>query len=162
MPIVAVALGSNLGDRRSHLDFAASALHSLLLDLRVSSYYETVPEEMTGPQPLFLNAAAVGGTLLPPHDLLQALLDLEKERGRERPFPRAPRTLDLDLVLFGNQVVREPGLTVPHPHYQRRRFVLEPLAEIAPDLRDPITRKTIGELLEELTRSTPSPEAPRR
>jgi 2-amino-4-hydroxy-6-hydroxymethyldihydropteridine diphosphokinase len=80
--------------------------------------------------------------------LLQAL---ERERGRERPFPRAPRTLDLDLILFGDEVIGETALTVPHPRFRERRFVLEPLAEIAPGLTDPVTGKTVGQLLTELT-----------
>ena len=79
--------------------------------------------------------------------LLELLLAIERERDRERPFPRAPRTLDLDLVLFGDEVISEPDLSVPHPRFRDRLFVLEPLAEVAPDLRDPVTGKTVGELL---------------
>src|SRR5262249_54089860 len=102
---------------------------------------------VVGPQPTYLNAAAVGRTSLPAPELLQALLALERERGRERPHPKAPRTLDLDLILYGDEVIDEPGLTVPHPRFRDRRFVLEPLAEIAADLRDPVTGKTASELL---------------
>jgi 2-amino-4-hydroxy-6-hydroxymethyldihydropteridine diphosphokinase len=144
---VAVALGSNLGDRRSHLDYAASRLRSLLADLRVSSYYETDPVDVPGAQPLFLNAAAVASTDLSAQDLLRALLSIESERGRERPHPGAARTLDLDLILYGSVVLNEPGLVVPHPRFRERRFVLEPLADIAPDLVDPVTGSTVGELL---------------
>ena len=143
---VAVALGSNLGDRRSHLDYAASRLRSLLTDLRVSRHYETAPVDVSGPQPLFLNAAAVGWTSLSAQDLLQALLSIEAERGRERPHPGAARTLDLDLILYGSLVLNEPGLIVPHPRFRERLFVLEPLAEIAADLVDPVTGSTVGEL----------------
>jgi 2-amino-4-hydroxy-6-hydroxymethyldihydropteridine diphosphokinase len=145
--IAAVALGSNLGDRRSHLDYAVSRLRWHLADLRVSSYYETDPIGVPGPQPLFLNAAAVGSTDASAQDLLHALLAIEAERGRERPHPGAARTLDLDLVFYGNLVLDEPGLTVPHPRFRERRFVLEPLAEIAPQLVDPVTGSTVGELL---------------
>jgi len=145
--IAAVALGSNLGDRSSHLDYAISRLRSRLTNVRVSRYYETDPIGVPGPQPLFLNAAAVGSTDASPQDLLQALLEIEAERGRERPHPGAARTLDLDLVLYGNRVLDEPGLIVPHPRFRERRFVLEPLAEIAPQLVDPVTRSTVGELL---------------
>ncbi len=145
--IAAVALGSNLGDRRAHLDFAASRLRSLLTNLRVSRYYETDPIDVSGPQPLFLNAVAVGSTEVPARDLLRTLLSVEAERGRERPHPGAARTLDLDLVLYGNLVLNDPELTVPHPRFRERRFVLEPLAEIAPELVDPVTGSTIEELL---------------
>jgi 2-amino-4-hydroxy-6-hydroxymethyldihydropteridine diphosphokinase len=144
---VAVALGSNLGDRTAHLDYAVSKLRPFLQHLAVSRYYETVPVGAIGPQPLFLNAAAVGQTSTPARELLQALLNIENERGRKRPVPNAARTLDLDLLLFGGEVIDEPGLAVPHPRFRERRFVLEPLAEIAPDLRDPVTGKTVTELL---------------
>jgi len=144
---VAVALGSNCGDRRGHLDYAVSTLRTLLTNLSVSRYYDTVPVGVSGPQALFLNAAAVGDTTMSARALLDALLAIENERGRERPYPNAPRTLDLDVILFGDAIVKEPGLTVPHPRFRERRFVLEPLAEVAPELRDPVSGKTIAELL---------------
>jgi len=144
---VAVALGSNLGERRAHLDSAVASLRSLIRGLTVSTYHDTVPVGVAGPQPLYLNAAAVGDTLLPARALLDALLGIESARGRLRPHPNAPRTLDLDLILFGDAVMDEPGLTVPHPRFRERRFVLEPLAEIAPELRDPVTGKTVADLL---------------
>ena len=143
---VAVALGSNLGDRRSHLDFAAGRLRELLSDLKISRYVETVPVGVPGPQPLYLNAAAVGETECDPQTLLEALLAIERERGRERPFANAPRSLDLDLVLFGDVVMETAGLHVPHPRFRERTFVLEPLAEIAPDLVDPVTGDTVARL----------------
>jgi 2-amino-4-hydroxy-6-hydroxymethyldihydropteridine diphosphokinase len=99
-----------------------------------------------GRQPRFLNAAAVGQTTLTARELLSLLLDLERQLGRERPFPGAPRTLDLDLILFGSAVIDEPGLIVPHPRFRERRFVLEPLAEIAADWVDPVTGLTVGDL----------------
>jgi 2-amino-4-hydroxy-6-hydroxymethyldihydropteridine diphosphokinase len=162
LALVAVAIGSNLGDRESHMAFARSRLRALLGSVRASSSYETAPEGVEGEQSAFLNAAVIGETHLSARDVLDALFAIEAERGRERPFARAPRTLDLDLVLFGDQIIDEPGLTVPHPRFRERRFVLEPLAEIAPDLRDPVSRKSIAELLDELTRSTPDHEALRR
>jgi 2-amino-4-hydroxy-6-hydroxymethyldihydropteridine diphosphokinase len=162
LPLVAVAIGSNLGDRESHVAFARPRLRSMLANVRASSSYETVPEGVEGEQPAFLNAAVIGETHLSARDVLDALLAIEAERGRERPFARAPRTLDLDLVLFGDQIIDEPGLTVPHPRFRERRFVLEPLAEIAPDLRDPASLRSIADLLDELTRSTPDREALRR
>src|SRR5262249_2692304 len=127
---IAVSLGSNLGDRVAHLDHAVARLRGLLRHLRVSGYHPTVPLGVVGPQPMYLNAAAIGFSELPPRELLDALLGIEKERGRERPSPNAPRTLDLDLILFGDRVIEEPGLIVPHPRFRERRFVLEPLVEI--------------------------------
>jgi 2-amino-4-hydroxy-6-hydroxymethyldihydropteridine diphosphokinase len=144
---VAIALGSNLGDRRAHLDFAVAKLRALLRRVAVSRYHDTVPVGVTGPQPLYLNAAATGETTLAARDLLAALLAIEDARGRERPFPSAPRTLDLDLILYGGSVIDQPGLVVPHPRFRERRFVLEPLAEIAPEMTDPATGRTIAELL---------------
>jgi 2-amino-4-hydroxy-6-hydroxymethyldihydropteridine diphosphokinase len=146
----AIALGSNLGDRRGHLDFAVSKLQALLRNLTVSRYYDTAPVGVSGPQPLYLNAVAVGKTTLSARDLLGALLAIERERGRERPHANAPRTLDLDLILYGDAVLNEPGVTVPHPRFRERRFVLEPLAEVAPELRDPLTGKTADALLADL------------
>lgn len=148
---VAIALGSNLGDRRAHLDFAVSRLQTLLGGLVVSRYYDTAPVGLSGPQPLFLNAAAVGGTTLDARALLDTLLAVERERGRTRRSANAARTLDLDLVLFGDSVIDEPGLVVPHPRFRERRFVLEPLAEIAPDFPDPVTGLPVAELLKRLT-----------
>ena len=147
MDRVAIALGSNLGDRRAHLDFAVAKLRALLRRVAVSRYHDTVPAGVTGPQPLYLNAAATGETTLAARDLLAALLAIENARGRERPFPNAPRTLDLDLILYGGSVIDQPGLVVPHPRFRERRFVLEPLAEIAPEMIDPATGRTIAELL---------------
>ena len=147
LAIVAVALGTNLGDRRAHLDYAVSRLVSVLSSLRVSRYRETDPVDVPGAQPAFLNAAAVGATPMTPQELLAELLAIERERGRERPFPGAARTLDLDLVLFGDLVLVEPALIVPHPRFRERGFVLDPLAELAPDLVDPVTGLRVAELL---------------
>jgi 2-amino-4-hydroxy-6-hydroxymethyldihydropteridine diphosphokinase len=144
---VAVALGSNLGDREGHLRSAIAALESSIRHLRVSTFHDTAPVGV-GPQPTFLNAAAVGETSLPAKTLLDTLLAIEKDLGRERPFPGAPRTLDLDLILYDDAVIDEgPTLIVPHPRFRERRFVLEPLSEIAPDWRDPVTGRTVEELL---------------
>lgn len=147
MVVAAIALGSNLGDRRAHLDFAASAFRTLLGRPRISSYYETEPVGIPGGQPRFLNAAAVGETDLSARELLTALQSIEQARQRARPYPNAPRTLDLDLILFGDAMIHEAGLVVPHPRFRARRFVLEPLAEIAPDLIDPGSGASIADLL---------------
>jgi 2-amino-4-hydroxy-6-hydroxymethyldihydropteridine diphosphokinase len=145
---VAIALGSNLGDRQANLDFGVSSLRELLENLQVSQYIETAPVDVPGDQGAFLNAAAIGRATLSARDLLTRLLAIETARGRERPFPSAARTLDLDLVLFGDQVIDEPGLIVPHPRFRERRFVLGPLAEIAPDMVDPVTGRTVIELID--------------
>jgi 2-amino-4-hydroxy-6-hydroxymethyldihydropteridine diphosphokinase len=145
--LVAIGLGSNLGDRRGHLAFARDRLAAALTNFRLSSIHETIPVDVPDVQPLFLNAAAIGETTLGATDFLTLLLDIEKARGRARPFPGAARVLDLDLLLFGDVVLDQPGLTIPHPKFRERLFVLEPLAEIAPDLRDPVTLLSIAALL---------------
>jgi 2-amino-4-hydroxy-6-hydroxymethyldihydropteridine diphosphokinase len=147
--LCAVALGSNLGDRRAHLDFAVARLRAILGGLKISGYIDTAPASEV-PQPRYLNAAAVGRCSLLPRDLLTALLEIEQARGRERPFRDSPRTLDLDLILYDDLVLAEPELTLPHPRFRERLFVLEPLASIAPDIRDPVTGKTVSELLQAL------------
>ena len=148
--IAAVALGSNLGDRRAYLDFAISRLRNFLEDIQISPVHETDPVGVANDQPLFLNAAVVGYSTLGAFELLAALLNIEREAGRQRPYPAAPRTLDLDLILFGDCVIEQPDLCVPHPRFRERRFVLEPLAQIAPGLRDPVTGFSAAELLSRL------------
>lgn len=143
---VAIALGSNVGNRAAHLDWAVSRLREFVDGLLVSSYIETAAVG-TGPQPDFLNAAVAGHTSLTPRDLLERLLALEAERGRVRAAGApAPRTLDLDIILYGSLVIDEPGLAVPHPRFHERAFVLTPLAEIAPGWVDPRSGKTIADL----------------
>jgi 2-amino-4-hydroxy-6-hydroxymethyldihydropteridine diphosphokinase len=149
MEPVAIALGSNLGDRRAHMDYAVARLRGVLGDVRVSSFLETEPVGVVGEQPAFLNAALTGSCGLRAGDLLCALLQIEQEQGRERPFRGAPRTLDLDLILYGTMVIDQPELLVPHPRFRERRFVLEPLAEIAGAWVDPVTGQTISALLEQ-------------
>ena len=147
---VAIALGSNLGDREAHLRNAIAALLPAFSPLRVSSFYETEPVNVPGAQPKFLNAAAIGESALSAPAVLDGLLRVEQQFGRERPYVGAPRTIDLDLILYGERVIDAPGLIVPHPRFRERRFVLEPLAEIASDWIDPVTGKTIKELLDVL------------
>ncbi len=145
--LVAIALGSNLGDRDAHLDFAVSRLSQFLSNVTVSSRYDTAPVDAVGEQPTYLNAALVGRTALDPHALLRELQAIELAGGRERPYVNAPRTLDVDLILYGASIVDDAELAVPHPRFRERAFVLEPLAEIAPALVDPVTGLTVRELL---------------
>ena len=158
---VALALGSNLGDRERHLRGALAALASSVGDLRASTFHETDPVG-GGDQPRFLNAAATGGTMLPARDLLARLLDVEQQFGRTRPYAGAPRTLDIDLIFYGDQIVEEPDLNVPHPRVRERLFVLAPLAEIASDWVDPVTGRTVGELLQSLRGSRDTHAGPLR
>jgi 2-amino-4-hydroxy-6-hydroxymethyldihydropteridine diphosphokinase len=149
----AIAIGSNLGDRYAAVAFAAEGLATFISGLTLSEPIETEPVgDGLEDQPLYLNAVAVGETLLGPRELLDALLALEHAYGRERPFPGAPRTLDLDLILLGDTLEDAPGLQVPHPRFRERFFVLGPLAEVAPDMVDPLTRLKVWELLRNLLR----------
>jgi len=150
MVSVALSLGSNLGDRRGHLDWAVEQLGLHVRDLRASSFIETEPVDVPDAQPPYLNAAVIGHTSLEARALVHALLEIEKARGRQRLTPRAARTLDLDLILYGDQLIDEPGLVVPHPRFRERAFVLEPLMEIAGDWVDPVTGKSVAILLGEL------------
>lgn len=148
---VAVSLGSNLGDRRAHLEYAIDALRLDLGDITVSSFIETTPVGVGPEHGPYLNAVVVGRTSLPARVLLERLLEIEEERGRTRPYPMAPRTLDADLILYGQETIEEDGLSVPHPRFRERSFVLAPLAEIAPEMIDPVTGRMIGELFDSLT-----------
>ena len=152
---VAIALGSNLGDRHAHLAHAVSRLSAILTGLRHSSWYDTAPVGVSPDQPRYLNGVVTGETTLSARAVLDRLLEVEGERGRTRPAAMAPRTLDLDLILYGDAVIREPGLQVPHPRFRERLFVLEPLAEIAPDWIDPETGEPVSALLQRV-RACPS------
>ncbi|MGH8618226.1 MAG: 2-amino-4-hydroxy-6-hydroxymethyldihydropteridine diphosphokinase, partial [Burkholderiales bacterium] len=129
-----LALGANLGDAPATVEAAIGALDRLPSTRLItrSSLYRTAPVGYAE-QPDFINAVAIVETALAPRALLDALLALERTQGRTRSFANAPRTLDLDILLYGSQTVQESGLTIPHPRMHERAFVLVPLAEIAPD-----------------------------
>lgn len=156
MARVFIGLGSNLGDRESNLRAAVVALEDApdVCVQRVSRFIETLPEGGP-PQSSYLNAAAELRTELTPRRLLDLLLTVEARQGRVRTERWGPRTLDLDLLLYGDEVVNEPDLRVPHPRMADRTFVLQPLADIAPDVRHPVLEKTIRQLLQELAASAP-------
>jgi 2-amino-4-hydroxy-6-hydroxymethyldihydropteridine diphosphokinase len=152
--LVAIAIGSNLGNRQSAIAFAIERLSRVLIAPTFSSIVETEPIAVDGSivleQSLFLNAVVTGTTALAPRELLDHLLAIESDFGRERPFPGAARTLDLDLILYGDVVIDEPGLVVPHPRFRSRFFVLGPLVEVGPAMVDPISGLTAAELLRRL------------
>ncbi len=138
-----------MGDRAANLQTAIEKLKTVGSVLAVSSFYETEPVEMTA-QPWFLNCAVKFETEKMPRQLIAAILNLEQEMGRQRKQAKGPRTIDIDILLFGSSIVQLKGLTIPHPRMHERRFVLEPLAEIAPDARHPSQKRTVRELRDSL------------
>ena len=149
MKLVYLGLGSNVGDREGSLSAAVAQLAaSDLRILRVSSVYETEPVEYTD-QRYFLNLVVEAETDLFPMQLLWRVGKIERALGRVRTIPKGPRVIDIDILLYARAVIRTPALKVPHPRMAERRFVLAPLAELAPSLRHPVTRRTISEMLDE-------------
>jgi 2-amino-4-hydroxy-6-hydroxymethyldihydropteridine diphosphokinase len=155
MPNLAyLSLGSNVGDRERQLRDAIARLETAGRVMSVSSFYETEPVEFAD-QAWFLNCAVALETGAIAEELMTALLEIEQQMGRQRVQKKGPRTIDLDILLFsgpitGDAVIDSPALTIPHPAMQQRRFVLQPLAEIAPEAQHPVLKKTIRELLDAL------------
>jgi 2-amino-4-hydroxy-6-hydroxymethyldihydropteridine diphosphokinase len=147
LKLVYIALGSNLGDRAEYLRQAREQIDAPDLRLlRASSTYETAPRDVED-QPWFLNQVIECETELFPRQLLARLQKIERATGRKRRIAKGPREIDLDILLFGDAIVKAPGLEVPHPRMAERRFVLEPLAELAPEKKHPGTRRTMREML---------------
>src|SRR5438552_11456881 len=147
--LVYLSLCSNLGDPAANLNAAITALRTLGEVAAVSSFYETEPIELTA-QPWFLNCAVKLDTEKMPKQLMSCILDLEKEMGRRRQQNKGPRIIDIDILLFGSSIIETKGLTIPHPAMHQRRFVLEPLHEIASEVRHHVFKRTVRELRDAL------------
>jgi len=146
---VYLSLGSNVGDRAENLNQAIVRLGALGEVVAVSSFYETEPVEVTN-QPFFLNCAVELDTEKTPEQLLAGILELERDMGRRRVQAKGPRNIDVDILLFGDFIVDTKDLSIPHPAMHKRRFALEPLAEIAPEARHPVLKRTVRELESDL------------
>lgn len=149
MKSVIIGIGSNLGERTLNCKKALEGISGFSNIARVSSFYETEPVGMED-QPSFINCVVEVETELSPHGLLDSLKAVENNLGRERKEKWGPRTIDLDIIFYGNEIINDPDLKIPHPEAHVRRFVLEPLAEIAPEHIDPVLKLSVTELLSRL------------
>ena len=143
---VALALGSNIGDRMAYLQAAIKALSLYIKIEDISSVYETIPAYVSD-QPIYLNAALIGETTVEPLALLWTVKDIESEIGREPSYRYGPRQIDIDIILYGDRQMKTTELTIPHAAMHEREFVLRPLSEIAPAWAVPSTGKTVDQLL---------------
>lgn len=157
MKTIYLSLGSNVGDREEHLRRAVELLAGDGLRVsRASEIYETEPVDYTR-QRWFLNQVVEAETTLFPMQLLQRILRIERDLGRVRTVPKGPRTIDIDILLYANAVVQSAKLEIPHPRMAERRFVLAPLAELNPELRHPVTGRTVRQMLDAAPRQTVRP-----
>lgn len=150
MPVVYIGIGSNMGGRKANCRKAVKLLlREGMRVLKQSSMHETKPDGVKE-QPLFMNMAVAAETDIPPHRLLKVLKSIEKEIGRKETIRLGPRVIDLDILLYGDLILNEPDLKIPHPLMHKRGFVLKPLSEIAPDAVHPVLGKAVKELFEKL------------
>jgi 2-amino-4-hydroxy-6-hydroxymethyldihydropteridine diphosphokinase len=162
MKIAYLGLGSNLGDRNANLADAVTRLAGESVRvLRASSIWETEPRDVRD-QPWFLNQVIEVESDLLPRQLFQRIQRIEREMGRQRRTPKGPRLIDIDILLYGNAVVKSDDLEIPHPRMAERRFVLEPLAELAPDLHHPVSKRAVRELLAEVAGQTAKKSAAKK
>lgn len=150
---VYLGLGSNMGDRHSNVRQALGLISSIADNLTVSNTYETFPQGFRS-QPPFLNAACRLWTNMNPFEMMRVLFEIQFSMGVKAPLLNGPRPLDIDILMYGNLVINAPNLVLPHPRMHERRFVLEPLSEIAPSLTHPILKLTVTELLSQLDGTT--------
>jgi 2-amino-4-hydroxy-6-hydroxymethyldihydropteridine diphosphokinase len=150
MPGYFLAVGSNIGDREANLKRAVRELAAAdVRTVQSASVYSTEPKEILD-QPWFLNTVIEVRTSMEPDDLMRRCLEIEAECGRQRIQPGGPRTLDIDIILSGDRILRSDLVEIPHPRYAKRRFVMVPLAEIAPDVMDPILKVSMAHILASL------------
>lgn len=149
MVLIYLALGSNIGDRKTYLEQALQLLTKPVNILKKSRVFHTSPQYETN-QPEFLNQVIKAETFLSPLDLFKNIKDIEQIMGRKASYRYGPRIIDIDILYYGRQIIRQPSLTIPHPHIAERKFVLEPLCEIAPDFLCPVSQKTVSQMLKNL------------